>query len=112
MEINEKEHLEKTIDIVNKKIKENIAKLENTQGKLKQGISELSENFYETSKEGGLGNAFSNLSGIENLQNEFSKSLKRLSLQKNTPYFARIDFKEKNFIKRFWGTQSKISNKN
>ena len=95
MEINEKEHLEKTIDIVNKKIKENITKLENTQGKLKQGISELSENFYETSKEGGLGNAFSNLLGIENLQNEFAKSLKRLSLQKNTPYFARIDFKLK-----------------
>lgn len=93
MEINEKEYLNKTLNVIENKINENKEKLKQSQATLRQGITNLSENFYETTKEGSLASAFNNLSGIESLQNDFDKNLKRLKLQKKSPYFARIDFK-------------------
>lgn len=95
MEINEKEYLAKTLNVIENKIQENKEKLKNAQAKLKHDISDLSENFYEASGDNGDGiaTAYVNMTGIENLQNELDKSIKRYTLQKNNPYFARIDFK-------------------
>ena len=92
MEINEKKHLEVVLKVIDNKIKLNLEKLNSTQSRLKEGISNLSDNFHEASGD-GLETTFVNLSGIESLQDEFSRTIKRLNLQKNTPYFARIDFK-------------------
>ncbi len=95
MEINEKEYLAKTLNVIENKIQENKEKLKNAQAKLKHDISDLSENFYEASGDNGDGiaTAYVNMTGIENLQDELDKSIKRYTLQKNNPYFARIDFK-------------------
>ncbi len=95
MEINEKEYLAKTLNVIENKIQENKEKLKNAQAKLKHDISDLSENFYEASGDNGDGiaTAYVNMTGIENLQDDLDKSIKRYTLQKNNPYFARIDFK-------------------
>lgn len=92
MEINEKKHLESVVKIIDKKIDENLSKLQNAHSRLKQGVKSLSENFHEEQSGDTLSNTYANLSTIESLQDGFHKSLKRLQLQKKTPYFARIDF--------------------
>lgn len=92
MEINEKKHLESVVKIIDKKIDVNLSKLQNAHSRLKQGVKSLSENFHEEQSGDTLSNTYANLSTIESLQDGFHKSLKRLQLQKKTPYFARIDF--------------------
>lgn len=93
MELNEKAYLKKTLQVVENKIEVSKQKFKETRLRLKQGVADLSDNFYEERAGGDLSNNYSSLSNIEYLQDEFYRSVKRLNLQKNSPYFARIDFK-------------------
>lgn len=99
MEINEKRHLEKTLKIIDEKIKLSKEKLNSAKRKLKQGIQSLSENFHEEQSGDSLANTYSNLAGIEELQDNYDKTLNKLNLQKKSPYFARIDFKPEGKVK-------------
>ncbi len=99
MEINEKRHLEKTLKIIDEKIKLSKEKLNSAKRRLKQGIQSLSENFHEEQSGDSLANTYSNLAGIEELQDNYDKTLNKLNLQKKSPYFARIDFKPEGKVK-------------
>lgn len=86
----EKEHLEKTLKVIDKKIIESQEKLKNIGDKLKHEVSDLAENFHD--KRSDLSSIYSNLAVIESLERDIAKESKRLNLQKDHPYFARIDF--------------------
>ncbi len=94
----EKKHLSKTIEILKTKIETNSQELDLMKKQLKLGITNLSENFYEISKSDGLdlSTTFSSLADIESFESDILKENKKLHLQLKTPYFARIDFQEKN----------------
>ena len=94
MDIKEKEHLAKTLKIIDKKIKESQEKLKAIRANLKLGVSDLAENFHD--KQTDLSSIYSSLSDVESLESEVFKENKRLTLQKDHPYFARIDFLPKN----------------
>lgn len=94
MDIKEKEHLAKTLKIIDKKIKESQEKLNAIRANLKLGVSDLAENFHD--KQTDLSSIYSSLSDVESLEGEVFKENKRLALQKDHPYFARIDFLPKN----------------
>lgn len=94
MEINEKQHLQKTLDVITKKIEESQAKIKDASARLRLGVKDLAENFHDMQSD--LSNIYSSLADIESFEGELVKENKRLNLQKNTPYFARIDFLPKN----------------
>lgn len=94
LDIKEKEHLEKTLKVIDKKIIESQEKLKNIGDKLKHEVSDLAENFHD--KRSDLSSIYSNLAVIESLERDIAKESKRLNLQKDHPYFARIDFLPKN----------------
>lgn len=95
MEIEEKKYLKKTIEVLNKKILENDIKAKEKSAELGLGIKKLSDDFSDLSRGGDLPDAYSNLSEIETYEHEVLRENKRLHLQKDTPYFARIDFTSK-----------------
>ena len=92
MEIKEKEYLNRTLKILNKKIEENNKKTVNLSKQLESGIQNLADDYSDLSRGGDLSGAYSNLADIESLEHDIYKENKRLHLQKNSPYFARIDF--------------------
>ena len=92
MEIKEKEYLAKTLKVLNKKIEENDQKTREMTEQLDSGIKQISENYSDLSRGGDLSDAYSSLADIESLEHEILRENKRLHLQKNAPYFARIDF--------------------
>ena len=95
MEIEEKKYLKKTIEVLNKKILENDIKAKEKSAELGLGIKKLSDDYSDLSRGGDLPDAYSNLSEIETYEHEVLRENKRLHLQKDTPYFARIDFTSK-----------------
>ena len=98
MEINEKQHLQKTLDVITKKIEESQAKIKDASARLRLGVKELAENFHDMQSD--LSNIYSSLADIESFEGELVKENKRLNLQKNTPYLTLIKVKSVFMIKK------------
>ena len=98
MDSREIKRLKKTLEVIEKKLQENKEKIQAINTRLKQGISDLSQNFHEIAKEDNLdlSSTYSSLTDIERFEDDFAKESRRLQMQKNSPYFARIDFKAEN----------------
>ena len=47
MEINEKQHLQKTLDVITKKIEESQAKIKDASARLRLGVKDLAANFHD-----------------------------------------------------------------
>ena len=92
MDIKEKEYLAKTLKVLNKKIEENDNKTQEMTKQLNGGIKQISEDYSDLSRGGDLSDAYSSLAEVESLEHEIYRENKRLHIQKNSPYFARIDF--------------------
>ena len=90
--INEKTRLKQVVEILKQKIKENKNQTKSYQEKLKTGIKNQGENFSEISRGDDLSTSFDQLSILEGSLEEKQLEEKRLKLQLNSPYFARIDF--------------------
>jgi DNA helicase-2/ATP-dependent DNA helicase PcrA len=91
----EKAYLLKTIKILEQKSAQGSAKLSNLYGKLKQGVLDQADDYSQLSRGQDLSNSFGNLSVIESRKESLEKEQKIIKLQQKQPYFARIDFVQK-----------------
>lgn len=96
MEINEKEYLSKTLKILSKKIDENKNEISKYTQKLDDGKKEIAENFSDLTRGDDLSQSYDTMGLKQMLLDEALKQQKKLNLQKNNPYFARINFKPNN----------------
>ncbi len=92
----EREYLAKTLKILDKKINSCKEKLKKNKERFKEGIKNLGEEYSEISRGGDLSNSFTTLGLMQAEEQLNEKEEKKLKLQKDNPYFARIDFKPKN----------------
>jgi len=97
----EKEYLKNTKQIIEKKLDKNLKQLQNIQTNLRDGVKYLAENRRDIAggnldnpenMAGDIANVYTTLGNIESQQQELEKENRKLSLQINNPYFARIDF--------------------
>lgn len=88
----ERAYLKKTLKSIDKKLQENHAKLKSTKQNLRKGAQELADNYNEISRGSDLSNFFNSVGIIESTTAELERENRKLSLQYNNPYFARIDF--------------------
>lgn len=100
----EKIYLQNTLAILKQKYNENNLKLENVKKRLNDGVKYLAENRRDIAggnmnnpenMAGDIASTYSSLGIIESQQEELEKINKKLLLQCNSPYFARIDFTPK-----------------
>lgn len=96
MEDNEKLYLEQTLKVLDKKIKQNSQDMARMAQSLEEGRKELSDNYSDYARGGDLSERFSMLADIAALEDDIVKENKKLLLQRNSPYFARIDFTAQN----------------
>lgn len=92
MDTFEIKYLDKTMSVLENKIKEINEKAERMTLRLNKGIKELGDNFSEIQRGGDLASAYGELSNVEAVEHELLREKKRLNLQQSSPYFARIDF--------------------
>lgn len=92
MDTFEIKYLDKTMSVLENKIKEINEKAERMTLRLNKGIEELGDNFSEIQRGGDLASAYGELSNVEAVEHELLREKKRLNLQQSSPYFARIDF--------------------
>lgn len=102
MEDFEKKYLNSTIKVINKKIEKAQIELVDIKKLFEEKRLELGNNFYEYKQGQDLANTFTNLSQIEERQNKLEKDIKKLKLQNNSPYFARIDFQNKSSSQKIY----------
>lgn len=94
--INEQAYLKKTINILDKKIEQNKDKLKTYEDEFASRKQELSSEYSDISRGGDLSGAYASLADFENIEENLYKENKRLTNQKNSPYFARINFEQQN----------------
>mgnify|MGYP005783052679 FL=1 len=94
--INEQAYLKKTINILDKKIEQNKDKLKTYEDEFASRKQELSSEYSDISRGGDLSGAYASLADFENIEENLYKENKRLTNQKNSPYFARINFEPQN----------------
>ncbi len=94
--INEQAYLKKTINILDKKIEQNKEKLKTYEDEFASRKQELSSEYSDISRGGDLSGAYASLADFENIEENLFKENKRLTNQKNSPYFARINFEQQN----------------
>ncbi len=92
MEELEKNYLQNTLKVINKKIDKIQIHISDLKKLFEEKRLELGSNFYEYKQGQDLANTFTNLSQIEEQQINSEKELRKLRFQNNSPYFARIDF--------------------
>ena len=96
MEEQEKNYLQNTLKVINKKIEKTQIEISQLKSLFEEKRAELGNNFYEYKQGQDLASTFTNLSQIEEQQLNSEKQLKKLKFQNNSPYFARIDFQTSN----------------
>lgn len=96
MENEEILYLEQTLKILDKKIQQNSQDMARMTQSLEEGKKELAENYGEYSRGGDLSERYSKLADIAAMEEDVAKENKKLLLQRNSPYFARIDFTAEN----------------
>ena len=96
MEEQEKNYLQNTLKVINKKIEKTHIEISQLKTLFEEKRAELGNNFYEYKQGQDLASTFTNLSQIEEQQLNSEKQLKKLKFQNNSPYFARIDFQTSN----------------
>ena len=96
MEEQEKNYLQNTLKVINKKIEKTQIEISQLKSLFEEKRAELGNNFYEYKQGQDLASTFTNLSQIEEQQLNSEKQLRKLKFQNNSPYFARIDFQTNN----------------
>ena len=94
--INEQAYLKKTINVLEQKIEQNKEKLKTYETEFQSRKQELSNEYSDISRGGDLSSAYASLADFENIEENLYKENRRLANQKNSPYFARINFEPQN----------------
>ncbi len=102
MEEFEKKYLANTLKAINKKIEKQQIELAEIKKLFEEKRFELGNNFYEYKQGQDLANTFTNLSQIEDQQIRCEKEIKKLKLQNDSPYFARIDFENSSALQKIY----------
>ncbi len=98
MDKKELEHLDKTLQSLDKSSNELVEKIQKNKQQIERDKKYISDNYYELSKD-GVGNVnllatyYNNLAELDDQLTGYEKEYNKLLKQKNSPYFARFDFK-------------------
>ena len=92
IEKKEQVYFAKTKQFLDKKIKQTKLEKEQVDQALRQGTKALSDNYREESRGQDLSNSFEVLGQLQERSEDLNTQVRKLALQTNNPYFARIDF--------------------
>lgn len=92
MEENEQLYLKKTLSVIQKKLDNAIFNEKRVLNEFEERKKDLGQNFTEYSRNEELAEQRSIVGDKEFFRDELLKEINKINLQKNSPYFARIDF--------------------
>lgn len=93
MDKKEINYFEETLSQIDKMSETLTEKIKAGKAQVEKDRNYISENYYEISKNGDLTRYYTDLAQIDDDLTNLEKDLKKLSRQRLSPYFARIDFK-------------------
>lgn len=93
MDKKELQHLDETLQSLNKSSNEILKRIQNNKETVEKDRKYIADNYYELSKDDNLIRYYTELSQTDDELSELEKNYNRLERQKYSPYFARMDFK-------------------